>query len=219
MRLFRLWPVVAGMLLCLAWGSAFAQDGTVTLQWTAPGDDSLTGTASRYDLRVSLFPITETSYPFCNGPTGLPHPGTPGTLQRFSVYGLLPGLRYYFALKTADERSNWSKISNVVAFAQPVVGVDPMVDVPQFSSPVPNPARNQAGFAYILPQREDLTVEIFDIQGRMVSRLAKGDREAGPGLLTWDLRDLTGQKVAAGVYLARAFIGHTPIMQRLLVTR
>jgi hypothetical protein len=219
MRLFRLWPVVAGLLLCAAWGSAFAQDGSVTLQWTAPGDDSLTGTASRYDMRVSLFPITETSFPYCSGPTGLPHPASPGTLQRFTVYGLLPGLRYYFALKTADERSNWSKISNVVAFAQPVAGVDPLADVPQFSSPIPNPARNQTGFAFVLPQREGFNVEIFDVQGRMVVRVAGGEREAGPGLINWDLRDLSGQKVAAGVYLVRARIGDTQFMQRLLVTR
>ena len=118
MRFSRLWPVLAGMLVGFLWVDASAQgNGSVSLQWTAPGDDSLTGTATRYDLRFSLFPINETNFVYCQGPTGLPKPTIPGVLQRVTVYGLLPGLRYYFALKTADERLNWSRISNVIAFA------------------------------------------------------------------------------------------------------
>jgi hypothetical protein len=200
---------------------AFAQEpsGSVTLQWTAPGDDSLTGTATRYDIRFSLFPINELNFVYCTGPGGIPRPGSPGTLQRFTVFGLLPGLRYYFALKTADERLNWSRISNVVAFAEPAVGVDPDSPPFEFRSPVPNPARASAGFAYSLATAANVQVDVFDVQGRLLRRLANTHMPAGAGLLTWDLRDKFGDRVAVGVYLARAQLGDMVITRRILVAR
>ena len=71
MRLNRLWPVLAGMLVFgLGASAAHAQGttGSVTLIWTAPGDDSLTGTATRYDIRYSLFPITDENFAYCSSP-------------------------------------------------------------------------------------------------------------------------------------------------------
>jgi len=209
------------MLVGVLCADARAQDpgGSVTLQWTAPGDDSLTGNASRYDIRFSLFPINEQNFVYCTGPGGLPRPGTPGAIQRFTVYGLLPGLRYYFALKTADERLNWSRISNVVAFAEPAVGVDPDAPPFEFRAPIPNPARSSAGFAYSLASAARVKVEIFDVQGRLLQRLADSYSPAGAGLLTWDLRDKYGDRVPVGVYLARAQLGDHVILRRVLVAR
>lgn len=222
MRLFRLWPVLAGMLVFgLGATAAHAQgsDGSVTLIWTAPGDDSLTGTATRYDLRYSLFPITEESFAYCAGTPGLPRPANPGTTQQFTIYGLFPGLRYYFALKTADERLNWSKISNVVAFAGNTLAVGPEGVRLAFSSPMPNPARSSTTFQWSTPRPAHLEVEIFDVQGRSVAWLANGDTFGREGTLTWDLRDRNGSTVPTGVYLARARIGDAVITRRVLVQR
>ncbi len=85
----------------------------VELHWTAPGDDGNTGRASYYDLRYAIFPITETNFPSANQCTGEPAPSNPGQQDSFTVTGLSPATFYYFALKTADEDSNWSLISNV----------------------------------------------------------------------------------------------------------
>ena len=221
MRLIRLWPVLAGMLVGFCWADVHAQQpgGSVTLQWSAPGDDSLSGTAARYSLRYSLFPINEQNFVYCAGPGGLPRPSAPGSVQRFTVFGLLPGLRYYFALKTADERLNWSRLSNVVAFAEPAVGVDPEAPHLQFASPIPNPARSAAGFSYALPAAARLRVDICDIQGRLVRRLADISEPAGAGLLTWDLRDQSGDGVAVGVYMVRASLGGTVFTRRVIVAR
>jgi len=221
MRLIRLWPVLAGMLVFgLGAKTAHAQssDGSVTLIWTAPGDDSLTGTATRYDIRYSLFPITEASFYYCSGPSGLPRPAAPGTVQQFTVYGLFPGLRYYFAMKTADERLNWSRLSNVVAFAGNTTGVPLDGDHLAFSSPIPNPARTATAFAYDLPAAARMEVEVFDVLGRHVKLLDGGSpHSSGAGVLHWDLRDETGRTVPTGVYLARARIGDTVFTRRILV--
>ena len=221
MRLNRLWPVLAGMLMIGLVTQARAQstDGSVTLIWTAPGDDSLTGTATRYDIRYSLFPITEENFNFCNGPSGLPRPAAAGTTQQFTIYGLFPGLRYYFALKTADERLNWSRLSNVVAYAGNTVGVGIDGLKLAFSMPVPNPARTSTSFAWALPEPGRVRVDVFDVQGRLVSVLANDPGSQREGILRWNLRDLDGRSVSSGVYFARARLGGAVVTRRVFVQR
>lgn len=87
---------------------------SVSLTWTAPGDDSLTGTAAQYDLRYSLSPITSSNFSSATRWTNMPAPQVAGTKQSVIVTGLAASTTYYFALKTADEVPNWSGISNVV---------------------------------------------------------------------------------------------------------
>ncbi len=88
---------------------------SVTLTWTTPGDDSLTGTASQFDLRYSTSPITAGNFGSATRFLGTPVPGTPGISQGVTVTGLTPATTYYFAIKTADDVPNWSLISNVVS--------------------------------------------------------------------------------------------------------
>ena len=85
---------------------------SVSLTWTAPGDDSLSGTASQYDLRYSTSPITATNFASATRFSGTPTPSPSGTAEHVTVTGLSSGTLYYFALKTADEVPNWSGISD-----------------------------------------------------------------------------------------------------------
>ncbi|MFH1366790.1 MAG: FG-GAP-like repeat-containing protein [Patescibacteria group bacterium] len=95
--------------------TAVATSNSVTLNWTAPGDDNNIGLADQYDIRYATFPITEENF---SSATVVPNPPTPqisGTTETFEVTGLTPDTLYYFALKTADEVPNWSNISNLVS--------------------------------------------------------------------------------------------------------
>ena len=85
---------------------------SITLTWTAPGDDGSTGTASQYDIRYSTAVITDNNWDSASQVTGEPAPQIAGTNQSFTVTGLNPSTTYYFAIKTADEVANWSIISN-----------------------------------------------------------------------------------------------------------
>ncbi len=88
---------------------------SVMLTWTAPGDDSITGTASVYDIRYSTSPITDsTTWVNADTCTGEPSPNTTGSTEYYEVTGLAQSTHYYFALKTADEVPNWSGLSNCV---------------------------------------------------------------------------------------------------------
>lgn len=89
-------------------------DTSVRLTWTAPGDDSTTGTATEYDLRWSTSAITPQNFAAATRVVEVPAPLIAGSTQTFVVTGLSPSTSYWFAVKTADERGNWSPVSNLV---------------------------------------------------------------------------------------------------------
>ncbi len=112
-------PRGALLWAALAWavalpGTARAQADTVRLVWTAPGDDGTVGTATAYDLRVSLSTITLSNWSSATPIAGVPAPAPAGARESFVVRGLTQGTTYYFAIRTVDDAGNWSGISNVL---------------------------------------------------------------------------------------------------------
>ncbi|HEX7879606.1 MAG TPA: putative glycoside hydrolase [Candidatus Eisenbacteria bacterium] len=89
---------------------------SVTVAWTAPGDDGATGTASSYDMRWSTTSISEINFATRSYITTEPQPAVAGTTQQLTIVGFSPGRTYYLALKTADEKPNWSAMSNLLSF-------------------------------------------------------------------------------------------------------
>lgn len=192
---------------------------SITLKWTAPGDDGMTGRATRYDLRYSILPITPTNFNSAVAATGLPTPAVSGTQQQVTVTGLDATASYFFAMKTVDEAGNWSTMSNVVTRAGQSVGIgDPQL-VLSFSNPYPNPARQSATMSFTLPQAAMIQVDAFDIAGRHIRTLASGQHDAGRGEVNWDLRDDTGRTLEAGVYLVRGRLAGQSWTRRVVIVR
>ncbi len=88
---------------------------SVTLRWSATGDDGNSGNASTYDLRYSYSPIDEGNFNQATPAAGEPSPAAPGTLETFTVQGLVSDTNYYFALRVIDDVGNNSTLSNVVS--------------------------------------------------------------------------------------------------------
>ena len=86
-------------------------DSSVTLEWTAPGNNGAAGTASIYDLRYSESPIGEDNWSAAGGVADEPAPLAGGTTQTHTVSGLADSTTYYFALRTFDEAGNASELS------------------------------------------------------------------------------------------------------------
>jgi hypothetical protein len=200
-------------------GGTTSLASSVTLSWLAPGDDSLSGRASRFDLRYSIMTITPGNFSLATAAVNLPSPGLPGSIQSARVDALLSGRLYFFALKTADEASNWSAMSNVVVrVPQDVAGIE-VTPVVRFSAPRPNPAREGTRFSLELPGPMQVRVEVFDVGGRRVRTLLDEPRGAGLNDLAFDLRDEYGSRLAQGIYLVRARLGEAVVTRRLVVTR
>ena len=86
---------------------------TITLQWTAVGDDGAIGRAKKYDVRYSTSPITNINFANAQKAGIVPPPSVSGTLESVIVKGLSPNTTYYFAVKVSDNVSNTSGISNI----------------------------------------------------------------------------------------------------------
>jgi len=66
----------------------------------------------------------------------------------------------------------------------------------------PNPFSAATRLDFTLPQRGFAEVEVFDVTGRRVATLFRGEAEAGPHAATWDGRTADGGLAPAGVYRA-----------------
>jgi len=101
----------------------------LTLEWTAPGDDGLTGSASSYDIRYAAAPITDqTGWDAATAVTGEPDPALAGTLESMEVTGLSTSTTYYFSVRAKDEYGNYGDFSNSpdgTTLAPPTIAVSP----------------------------------------------------------------------------------------------
>ena len=73
---------------------------------------------------------------------------------------------------------------------------------------VPNPFNPSTEIRFDLGRELPVTVEIYDVAGRLVRRLLQADvRAQGPHAVPWDGRDDTGRNAASGTYVARIRAG------------
>jgi len=92
-----------------------ASQNSVTFGWTVPGEEGVTGTPTRYDVRYAGSPLTEANWDAATQVQGEPVPGDFGEQQSFTITGLNPGTTYYVAIKTADDGGHTSQLSNVAS--------------------------------------------------------------------------------------------------------
>src|SRR3989339_414710 len=98
---------------------------TITLTWTAVGDDGLTGTATSYDIRYQTYTLTNNNWSTVAQLTGEPTPKVSGSNETCTISNLTSDTTYYIGIKALDERSNTSAVSNIVTGkTQQVVIID-----------------------------------------------------------------------------------------------
>ncbi|MCG3118727.1 MAG: hypothetical protein ALAOOOJD_00983 [bacterium] len=86
---------------------------TMTLEWTAPGDDATRGTATSYDIRYSFNKIlNDDDFAAAKPIPEKINPSEGGALERLTVGGLESGKTYHFAIKATDDQGNVSPLSN-----------------------------------------------------------------------------------------------------------
>ena len=81
--------------------------------------------------------------------------------------------------------------------------VTPILPLHTFMRIGPNPIMNAASFAYSVTQAGMVELSIYDVAGRRVRSLVKGETPAGTYRMEWDARDDGGQALSAGIYFAR----------------
>jgi len=88
---------------------------SVTLAWTATGNDDTIGTATAYDMRISNAMITEQNWDSAQALTGTPQPSPYGTTDTMRVTGLMTDSTYFFAVRAQNARGALSWAFNCVS--------------------------------------------------------------------------------------------------------
>jgi lysyl endopeptidase len=183
---------------------------SVTLRWTAPGDDSTSGTASEYLLRRRAeAPIrTRADFERAQPVSNVPAPKPAGSSQSVTV-SLDPGKSYYFGLVALDKVKNASPLATTDRDATPVSTLRVL------TPPAPNPTRHQSTFNFVVEKRQRVRIELYDTLGRRVRVLM--NEEVQPfrrQTLTTDVSSLS-----SGVYFVRIRGASTVQTARIAVTK
>lgn len=79
---------------------------------------------------------------------------------------------------------------------------------------VPNPFNPQTTIGFSLPGSEHVRLDIYDVGGRLVQRLADKPMQAGHSRIKWNGKDAHGRTVASGVYFYRLIAGKQAFTKR-----
>jgi flagellar hook assembly protein FlgD len=87
----------------------------------------------------------------------------------------------------------------------------------------PNPFNPSTEITFDLPgnvgEKLDVTLAIFDINGRRVRGLIDSGLEAGSHRVRWDGRNDRGEPVPAGVYLCRVMAGDEEFTKKMALVK
>lgn len=92
--------------------------------------------------------------------------------------------------------------------------VDPISNNLALMQNYPNPFNASTIIRFGLTSTSDVTVDIYDILGRRIERLARGRREAGFHRVIWDASD-----VPSGIYFYRVMTGYYSEIGKMILVR
>ncbi len=84
---------------------------------------------------------------------------------------------------------------------------------------VPNPFNPRTEIYFSLGQSDDVTVDVYDVTGRLVRTLHRGILPSGEHAVRWDGRDDKGRGLASGVYFTRVATEAKMSEQKMLLLK
>jgi len=191
--------------------SSFSDD-FVTLTWTVPGDDGMTGQATGYDLRRHGRTDITNEWRAAEQIPDEPLPTAPGTSQSYTFSTGLPR-NTMLAIKTFDEVPNFSAISNLLQMPQtPGTGIYYIIKASADTGGTIDPS----GDAVVLEgENQPFTItpnDGYHIEYVLVDGVSVGIPPGDPSTHTFESVD-TGHTIYAEfapdeLDLAKGLIGH-----------
>ncbi len=83
----------------------------------------------------------------------------------------------------------------------------------------PNPFNPTTSITFDIPEKADVSLEVYDLLGRRVEMLVDEEMRAGSYRVTWDGRDASGREVPSGVYFYRIKAGDDVANRRMLLIK
>lgn len=105
-------------------------------------------------------------------------------------------------VRAQDAAGNWGPASSLAVQVNGLQSVD-VADIPKvafLAQNAPNPFAGPTLLRFGLTTSGPADLSVFSVRGRLVKRLVSGVQPAGVQVATWDGRDESGRRVAAGIY-------------------
>jgi hypothetical protein len=83
----------------------------------------------------------------------------------------------------------------------------------------PNPASESVSLEVTVPSREEFRLDVYDVRGRHVARIANGTQSEVSAVYSWDGLDAGGHRVAAGAYFVRLFTSSGEVTRKVTLLR
>lgn len=189
-------------------------DAPVELQ-LVKDNEGLPGETSEYFLSPRMPIVLQEGWNIVSDSTGWTVPDSVFWLVLYGKYSfLLTGYSGY----PSDSTHSWINIAGIWGRAQYELGMavirsyqDPsgIKDTPTpplpkgftLSQNYPNPFNPATTISFELSQSEWVSLDIYNLRGKLVMRLVQGKKESGRHLVLWDGRNEEGLKVPSGIYL------------------
>jgi hypothetical protein len=123
----------------------------------------------------------------------------------------LPGKKYIYRVELV------STDKTVVLFESDPVSV-PMLPLTLHQN-YPNPFNPSTRIEFYLPARAEVSLDIYDISGRLIIRLVDGVKESGNNSVIWDGSNDKGIPVSSGTYFYKLTVGKESISKKMIVLR
>ena len=86
-------------------------------------------------------------------------------------------------------------------------------------SAYPNPVVNAATISFSLQQAQKVSLQVFDMSGKLINKLAEETMQPGHHQVTWNATDNNKSAVAAGIYLLKLQTGNNIETKKISVVR
>lgn len=83
----------------------------------------------------------------------------------------------------------------------------------------PNPFNPSTVIEYEIPDKADVAVRVFNLQGALIRELFHETQPAGRHRVAWDGRSGTGARVASGVYFYTVRCGKHTLSKKLILVK
>ncbi|MBN1464371.1 FG-GAP repeat protein, partial [candidate division KSB1 bacterium] len=83
----------------------------------------------------------------------------------------------------------------------------------------PNPFNPQTTIRFDLPASAEVTLVVYDMQGRVVRTLVSGHRDGGAHYAVWDAMDDSGRTVASGLYIYHLTAGEFSHIRKMTLLK
>jgi spore coat protein A len=169
-----------------------------------------------------------------DGPAELPDPNEAGWKDTFIVppgyVGRVvakfdrPGRYVWHCHILSHEDHEMMRPYYVNPFPAPIVAEEtteqafPLFE-PALVSQYPNPFSSGTNISFYLPGEENVVLNVYDLNGKIVKQLASGLLDAGNHTIEWDGMSNGGQQLPDGLYIYQLQAGETLLSDQIIIQR